>query len=553
MIIILIFNLTFQNNESFWKVKDSSILSCRYPVVVLENQNINNLKNLKNHMDNHNNSKTDGLTGIWHKISLRTRIYIILAALVMIPLMEGMIMIWYTLKMEKMLTEIVEKDIVALQVAEGLETAMVNQRGFVTYYFLDGNTDWLRQLGEYRRIFKEKLEQAALLADTPELITAISLIDTEYKLYLESKDKVISLYEKGERDEGSELHNQVRQHFFKILQLCQDYKNIHPLRILSARQEFKDEVVHLRIMAVIAMFGNFILVLLLIYVLINQILGPVRQLSLEADREGGLYLPDNEIKALSLSVKGLIEDVDMTHSELEKSREHLFHSEKMAMVGKLAAGMAHSIRNPFTSVKMRLFSLNRSLNLSDTQKDDIHVISEEIRHIDTIVQNFLEFSRPPRLKMQKISPSNVVDSTIQLLEHRLKSYDVEVKIIRDKLFPEIQADPEQLKEALVNLVINACEAMGEGGKITITEEEAYPRTQKHEAIIRIVDNGPGIPRIACGKIFQPFYSTKEEGTGLGLSITSRIIHEHGGEIEVNSYEGKGTTFIITLPVKGGRF
>jgi signal transduction histidine kinase len=505
-------------------------------------------------MDNYKNSQTEDLTGltrIWHKTSLRTRIYIILAALVLIPLLEGMIMIWYTIKMEQMVTEIVDKDVVALQVAEGLETAMVNQRGFVTYYFLDGDTDWLRQLGEYRQIFKERLQQAAILADTPELKNAISQIATEYKLYLDSKDKVISLYERGERDEGSELHNQVRQHFFKILQLCQDYKNIHPMRILSARQEFKKEVVRLRIIAVLSMMGNFIIVLLLIYVLINQILRPVRQLSLEADREGGLYLPENEIKALSLSVRGLIEDVDTTHSELEKSREHLFHSEKMALVGKLAAGMAHSIRNPFTSIKMRLFSLSRSLNFSDTQKDDIHVISEEIRHIDTIVQNFLEFSRPPRLKMQKISPSNIVDSTIQLLSHRLKSYDVEVKIIRDKLFPEIQADPEQLKEALVNLVINACEAMKEGGKIAITEEEAFPESQKHEAIIRISDNGPGISKSLCSKIFQPFFSTKEEGTGLGLSITSRIIHEHGGKIEVNSYEGKGTTFIITLPVKGG--
>jgi signal transduction histidine kinase len=505
-------------------------------------------------MDNYKNSQTEdltGLTGIWHKSSLRTRIYIILAALVMIPLFEGLVMSWYTIKMEQMVTELVDKDVVALQVAEGLETAMVNQRGFVTYYFLDGNTDWLRQLGEYRQIFKERLQQAALLSDTPELKNAISQIETEYKLYLDSKDRVISLYERGERNEGSELHNQVRQHFFKILQLCQDYKDIYPLRILSARQEFKQEVVRLRIIAVMSMMGNFIIVLLLIYVLINQILRPVRQLSLEADREGGLYLPENEIKALSLSVRGLIEDVDTTHSELEKSREHLFHSEKMALVGKLAAGMAHSIRNPFTSIKMRLFSLSRSVNFSDTQKDDIHVISEEIRHIDTIVQNFLEFSRPPRLKMQKISPSNIVDSTIQLLSHRLKSYDVEVKIIRDKLFPEIQADPEQLKEALVNLVINACEAMKDGGKIVITEEEAFPESQKHEAIIRISDNGPGISKSVCSKIFQPFFSTKEEGTGLGLSITSRIIHEHGGKIEANSYEGKGTTFIITLPVKGG--
>ena len=111
-------------------------------------------------------------------------------------------------------------------------------------------------------------------------------------------------------------------------------------------------------------------------------------------------------------------------SELAKSREHLLQAEKMAMVGKLAAGMAHSIRNPFTSVKMRLFSMGRTLQMTLAQKEDFEVISEEIRHIDTIVQNFLEFSRPPKLVMQSISPSTVVDNTLQLLAHRLKSYEV---------------------------------------------------------------------------------------------------------------------------------
>lgn len=489
---------------------------------------------------------------ILQKLGLRTKIYLILAALLIIPFFEGVVMIWYTFKMEKMLTNIIEKDLVSLQVAEGLETALVNQRGFVTYYFLDGNTDWLRQLGEYRRIFKEKLEHAAELADSTELTNAISLIETEYKLYLESKDRVISLYEKGNRNEGSELHVEVRQHFFKILQLCQDYKNIHYPRITTAKLNSKSEAVSLRITAVLALFINFVMVLLLVYILLNQILDPIRKLSREADREGGLYLPNNEISALSQSVRGLIEDVYTTHSELEKSREHLLHSEKMAMVGKLAAGMAHSIRNPFTSIKMRLFSLSRSINMSDTQKDDIQVISEEIRHIDTIVQNFLEFSRPPRLKMQSISPSSVVDSTIQLLGHRLKSYDVEVRVIRDQLIPEIQADPEQLKEALVNLVINACEAMENGGNIVITEENIYVHSVPHEAIIRIRDNGPGFSKEECNKIFQPFYSTKEEGTGLGLSIASRIIQEHGGKIDVESWQGKGTTFAISLPLQGAK-
>jgi len=221
----------------------------------------------------------------------------------------------------------------------------------------------------------------------------------------------------------------------------------------------------------------------------------------------------------------------------------------MALVGKLAAGMAHSIRNPFTSVKMRLFSLNRSLKLSDSQKEDFDVISQEIRHIDTIVQNFLEFSRPPKLKIQPISPSLVVDQAVQLLKHRLKSYDVAVTIRRERSLPEIDADPEQLKEVLVNLVVNACEAMDQGGSIVIREQESMARSKDRLAVIRVSDNGPGIPESIRDKVLQPFFTTKEEGTGLGLSIAVRIISEHHGRLDIESNRDGGATFIICLPLK----
>jgi signal transduction histidine kinase len=219
------------------------------------------------------------------------------------------------------------------------------------------------------------------------------------------------------------------------------------------------------------------------------------------------------------------------------------------MVGKLAAGMAHSIRNPFTSVKMRLFSLNRSLTLDADQKEDFDVITEEIRHIDTIVQNFLEFSRPPKLVIQMVSPSSVVDIAIQLLRHRLKSYDVTVAVKRVQPLPCVGADPEQLKEVLVNLIINACEAMDKGGHIDILERiETGPQT-KPMAVIQLSDNGPGIPESLKDKIFVPFFTTKEEGTGLGLSIVERIIHEHGGRIHIQPSEAMGASFVIQLPIK----
>jgi signal transduction histidine kinase len=241
-----------------------------------------------------------------------------------------------------------------------------------------------------------------------------------------------------------------------------------------------------------------------------------------------------------------------TQSELEKSREHLLQSEKLALVGKLAAGTSHSIRNPLTSVKMRLFSLGRSLDLDSDQKEDFDVISKEISHIDTIVQNFLEFSRPPRLKLQSVSPSDIVDQAIQLLQHRLESYEVFIKIQRKEPLPLIQADPEQLKEVLINIIINACEAMGQGGSIVIYEEVVIERERLISAVIRISDNGPGIPESIQTRIMEPFFTTKEEGTGLGLSIANRIVQEHGGRLDIQSKEDSGSTFIITLPIKGSQ-
>jgi signal transduction histidine kinase len=135
-----------------------------------------------------------------------------------------------------------------------------------------------------------------------------------------------------------------------------------------------------------------------------------------------------------------------------------------------------------------------------------------------------------------------------LLRYRLESYGVEVKLNRAHRLPEIWADPDQLKEVLVNLMLNACEVMVDGGVITIREEEKVEPRLGRVVIIRMSDNGPGIPESIQDKVFQPFFSTKEEGSGLGLSIATRIIADHGGRLELESREDEGTTFIITLPL-----
>jgi signal transduction histidine kinase len=451
--------------------------------------------------------------------------------------------------MEEMLISITEKYLQTFQMAEALETALINQKGFVSYFFLDSDPEWLRQLGEYRQIFKEKLIAARHSADTDIQMEIIDRIDHDYSVYVTAKDRVIAHYRDGDKESGIKLHKEVRHFFFTILDLCEQYKEMQVDRIHKVAGSGHAQAGELRFVTVSVLILVGSMAGVLIFFFIHQILEPLRRLAGEASRKGNAAASANEIKSLSHSVHDLIEDIDHTHNELQKSRETLLQAEKMALVGKLAAGMAHSIRNPFTSVKMRMFSLGRTLKLTETQKDDLDVISQEIRHIDTIVQNFLEFSRPPKLKMQQVSPSVIVDMVIQLLEHRLISYEVSVEVIRKRSLPPISADPEQLKEVLVNLVVNACEAMKRGGKIVISEDEIIERPVGKMVEIRVSDNGPGIPGHLVDKVLQPFFTTKEEGTGLGLSIAARIIEEHGGRLNPASSEGIGTTFTILLPVR----
>jgi len=459
-------------------------------------------------------------------------------------------MVLYTYRMQHLLSQIVDRDVATFRAALALENALANQKGFLTYFLLDGDSEWLRQLGEHRKIFRQRLDHVRNLATENDEKAALDTIRTEYDEYIQIKDQVIDHYRTGNHPPAVQLHKDVRDRFFSLLNRCEQFNNLTLEKMSKARRRSHAEAAELRVIAMTMMGIALLLGTALAFILVHQILRPLRMLASETQPGGGFSGSDNEVKVLAESVRGLMEDADQTQVALARSRENLLQAEKMALVGKLAAGMAHSIRNPLTSVKMRLFSLGRGSSFSSSQEEDFSVISDEIRHIDTLVENFLEFSRPPKLKMQLISPSTVVDRTLQLLHHRIRSFGVAVKSEREGPIPQIRGDVEQLTEVLVNLVVNACEAMGGEGSIIIRErvgETANSRVM----VLEVSDTGPGIPETLLPKVFDPFFTTKDEGTGLGLSIATRIVEEHGGSIEVHSKEGNGTTFVISLPVASG--
>jgi signal transduction histidine kinase len=481
-------------------------------------------------------------------LSLKNRIYIVNAILVSITVVGGLLMIWYTYKTEKIFQTIIDKNIIVYQSAESLATALVKHKGFVSYYLLDKNPAWIERLHQARNEFTDHMTSVKTLVEEDWEKQAIAQIESKYTDYIATKDKVIDLYMANNVEKGYAIHETTRERFTQILDLCEQFKTFHKNKISAAIDTSREESNRLRYMALMAIVIVIVLSLLINYIFARHILGPIRKIAKEAYIQGDSPRPANEVAALELSVHGLIRNSEQVNQDLKKSQETLLQSEKMALLGKLAAGTAHSIRNPLTSVKMRLFSLNRSCRFTDAQQEDFNVISGEIQQINKIVDNFLEFSRPPKLKTRNMSPSLIVDSALNLLEQRLQSYRVSVKLVRNSPLSQTRVDPDQLKEVIVNIIINACEAIKHDGQIVISEEERFVHPLEKVAIIRIMDDGPGIPKEILPEIFNPFFTTKDHGTGLGLSIAYNIITEHGGWLDVSSKEGQGAAFVITLPI-----
>jgi signal transduction histidine kinase len=480
-------------------------------------------------------------------MTLRGRLLFLLLAMVALNLAGGLATLWYANRTQELYSARINVNLAALAAAQGMQSTLTAQKGNVTYYFLSNDEKWLDNLESQQRAFEKWLDQAFSLSTRMPEREIVAAIQSEYLRFAFTRDLVINLYRQGQREDGAKLHWDVRRMFQNILDNCSKFKALHEAGMAEAEFAYRGQARWLTVMAMAAIPLIMVLALVLAWMLFGRILNPIRRLARELDAPGHAEDAGDEVEDLTGKVRALIHDVDSVRNKLDQSRERVLLSEKLALVGKLAAGVAHSIRNPLTSVKMRLFSLERTLHLDPVQKEDFEVVSEEITHIDTIVRNFLEFSRRPQLKTTLRSPSEAVDLSLQLLKHRFESHGIKVRLLRDDPLPPVHLDVEQLKEALVNILMNACDAMRNGGIITVREEHGVMEPHGKVVIIRIGDTGPGIPKVIIDSIFEPFYSTKEEGSGLGLAIAKRIAEEHGGWLHANSEEGSGATFVIALP------
>ena len=247
---------------------------------------------------------------------------------------------------------------------------------------------------------------------------------------------------------------------------------------------------------------------------------------------------------------GLEDQVETRTAELREAHEQLVRTEKLSSLGKLAASIAHEINNPLAGILT--FAKLVSRTLGEGTPDDarraslqrnLALIERETQRCSTIVKNLLDFARERPMQQRSLDPRAPLDEALSLLEDQLKTHGIEVE--RDLVaVPEVVADFGQLRQAFLNIAFNACEAMGESGKLRVATR---PSDSGDAVEVVIADTGPGIPPERLEKIFDPFFTTKEKGTGLGLSVVYGIVSRHGGTIAVDSEVGRGTAFTIGLP------
>ncbi|MGB8929625.1 MAG: ATP-binding protein [Anaeromyxobacteraceae bacterium] len=269
------------------------------------------------------------------------------------------------------------------------------------------------------------------------------------------------------------------------------------------------------------------------------------------DMTRSLRSTQDELKAL---MSGLERKVEDRTSALRTAQEQLVRSEKLSSLGKLSASIAHEINNPLAGILTFAKLLVRTLDAGTpddatrrTLVKNLHMVEREAERCTAIVRNLLDFARERPLAVAEIDPAGVVEEALQLLSNQLGIQNVRVERNTQPL-PRVDGDFGQLRQAIVNVIMNACEAMALGGKLTVdTSVVAGGR----EVEIAITDTGPGIPAGVMAHVFDPFFTTKEKGTGLGLSVVYGIVERHGGHIDLQSEPGKGTRVAMRLPVHVG--
>ncbi|MEW6267332.1 MAG: ATP-binding protein [Thermodesulfobacteriota bacterium] len=275
---------------------------------------------------------------------------------------------------------------------------------------------------------------------------------------------------------------------------------------------------------------------------------PIKKLvrSAQAISQGNLEV---SLKVTSKDEVGLLTEAfrDMAEA-LKRNIQEMVKSEKLVTVGKMAAGLAHEVKNPLEAIKGSAEYLGKKYADDKTIGKFTAIIKEEIDEVVEFLDEYLQYAKPSKPSFSLKDVNVILEETLYLLDKLVARKQIGVNRRMDPDLPLVLADSLQMKQVFLNIILNAIESMSSGGTLSIQTFRQKPEDRSDQVVIAISDTGKGIPPEYLGRIFDPFYTSKEKGSGLGLSISQGIIESHRGRISVESEPGKGSVFRIALPV-----
>ncbi|MCP4547718.1 MAG: HAMP domain-containing protein [bacterium] len=292
-----------------------------------------------------------------------------------------------------------------------------------------------------------------------------------------------------------------------------------------------------------------LLALLISITLSRRLSSPIGRLAVASDRvAAGDWSPlpvirgPGEIGILARHFAIMVASLSRSRTELEQSSRQLAQAEKLAEIGRLAAGLVHEMRNPLAAIKMNLSNLTRSRSLTAIEEEQLQIACEEGERLELMLAEFLAFSRPVELKRALVSLEYLLGKVEQLTEAERAPRGILLKFERQTTDREILVDSEMLLRAIINLVYNAAQALPENGIVRLVAGE-----DEGALVIDIEDEGRGMPQPELDRIFDPFFTTREGGVGLGICNARKYVELHEGRLTIASREGEGTRARITLP------
>jgi two-component system, NtrC family, sensor histidine kinase HydH len=408
------------------------------------------------------------------------------------------------------------------------------------------------EVAELELTFEGHLATAAGSA-TPEaraLVAAIREQFSEYRQRIHTR-----LNRKSSQETEEVLATELSRSAHSIAQSCKSLLKIQEALIAeSTAQRGRLRVAFGRIMFTLWIVGPTVGILLGLWIAhrlqrsISRISISLKDAADGLDREVGCVdvVPSDDLPTLQEQVQQVSSRIRQVVDELQQARRETMLADRLAAVGEMAAGIAHELRNPLTSVKLLMQTAADEPAGETLTSEHIHVVLEQVIRMENSIQGLLDFARPPRMQKVRHDLRDTLQRALNLVEGYAKQQGVAVCQECWDTPVLVDGDPEQLHQVFVNLLLNGVEAMPDGGQLRI----AVRRLDAASPVgtVSFCDNGSGIPESIMPRIFEPFVTSKERGTGLGLAISRRILEQHGGKLTATNREPCGAVFTVELPL-----